>query len=42
MLQGSGVSITRPATGLPAGGNLSYADAATIVAAFDARRKVEN
>ena len=37
MLQNAPVKISRPATGLPAGANLSFADAATIAAAFDAR-----
>lgn len=31
------VKITRPALGLPAGANLSYADSATIAAAFSGR-----
>ncbi len=31
------VKITRPAQGLPAGANLSFADAATIAAAFNGR-----
>jgi recombination protein RecR len=36
-LQGFQIKITRPASGLPAGANLSYADGATIAAAFDGR-----
>ena len=35
------VKLTRPALGLPAGANLSYADGATIAAAFSGRRDVE-
>ena len=31
------VRVSRPASGLPAGANLSYADGATIAAAFDGR-----
>lgn len=31
------VRISRPASGLPAGANISYADGATIAAAFDGR-----
>ena len=34
------VKITRPALGLPAGANLSYADGATIAAAFSGRTDV--
>ncbi len=37
LLKSSPVRVTRPALGLPAGANLSYADAATITAAFDGR-----
>ncbi|MCQ2377861.1 MAG: recombination mediator RecR [Victivallaceae bacterium] len=32
------VKVTRPAQGLPAGANLSFADAATIAAAFEGRK----
>ena len=35
--QGRGFAITRPARGLPAGSDLTYADAATIALALDAR-----
>ena len=34
------VKLTRPALGLPAGANLSYADSATIGAAFSGRTDV--
>ncbi|MBQ4328797.1 MAG: recombination protein RecR [Lentisphaeria bacterium] len=34
------VKVTRPALGLPAGANLSYADSATIAAAFSGRTGV--
>lgn len=36
-LQKFQVRVSRPASGLPAGANLSYADGATIAAAFDGR-----
>ena len=36
-LQQFQVRVSRPASGLPAGANLSYADGATIAAAFDGR-----
>lgn len=36
-LQPFQVRVSRPASGLPAGANLSYADGATIAAAFDGR-----
>lgn len=35
------IKLTRPALGLPAGTSLSFADGATITAAFSARREVE-
>ncbi|MBQ9786729.1 MAG: recombination protein RecR [Lentisphaeria bacterium] len=35
------VKLTRPALGLPAGANLSFADGATIAAAFSGRKGVE-
>ena len=35
--RGRGFAITRPARGLPAGSDLTYADAATIALALDAR-----
>jgi recombination protein RecR len=37
ILQNLPVKVTRPALGLPAGANLSYADSATIAAAFNGR-----
>ena len=37
LLAGLPVKLTRPALGLPAGANLSYADGATIAAAFSGR-----
>lgn len=37
LLRAAPVRVTRPALGLPAGANLSYADAATIAAALDGR-----
>lgn len=40
LLKPSGVKITQVASGLPAGANLAYADAATIGAAFSYRREV--
>ncbi len=40
MLKPLGVVISQPALGLPAGANLSYADAATISAALDGRREI--
>ena len=40
ILQDLPVKITRPALGLPAGANLSYADGATIAAAFSGRTDI--
>lgn len=40
LLQDLPVKITRPALGLPAGANLSYADGATIAAAFSGRTDI--
>ncbi len=40
LLKDSGVKITQVASGLPAGSNVAYADAATIGAAFSYRREV--
>lgn len=37
LLEGKPVKVTRPALGLPAGANLSYADSATITAALNGR-----
>ncbi len=39
---GSGVRVTRPATGLPVGGELDYVDQATLCRAFEGRRDVPN
>lgn len=41
MLANFDLRVTRPALGLPAGANLSFADGATITAAFSGRREVE-
>ena len=41
MLGDLNLRITRPALGLPAGANLSFADGATISAAFSARREID-
>lgn len=38
LLGPSGVRVTRPATGLPVGGELDYIDQATLTRAFDGRR----
>jgi recombination protein RecR len=40
-LAGFGISITRPASGLPVGGDLEFADDATLGRAFDGRRPLE-
>jgi recombination protein RecR len=40
MLEGYPVSVTRLAYGLPVGGNLDYADAFTLMKAFEGRRKI--
>ena len=40
-LSSFGVSITRPASGLPVGGDLEFADDATLGRAFDGRRPFE-
>lgn len=37
LLEGTPVKVTRPALGLPAGANLSFADSATITAALNGR-----
>lgn len=39
-LKGSGASVTRVAYGIPVGGDLQYADQATIIKAFEGRREV--
>ncbi len=40
-LAGAGVRVTRPATGLPVGGDLEYVDRTTLARALEARRDVE-
>jgi len=40
VLKGSGAKITRVAYGIPVGGDLQYADQATIVKAFEGRREI--
>ncbi len=40
-LSGFGISMTRPASGLPVGGDLEFADDATLGRAFDGRRPLE-
>ena len=40
-LAGFGISMTRPASGLPVGGDLEFADDATLGRAFDGRRPLE-
>lgn len=40
VLKGSGAKLTRVAYGIPVGGDLQYADQATIVKAFEGRREV--
>ena len=40
VLKGSGSKVTRVAYGIPVGGDLQYADQATIVKAFEGRREV--
>ncbi|MCX5679176.1 MAG: recombination mediator RecR [Candidatus Omnitrophica bacterium] len=41
VLKGSGSRLTRVAYGIPVGGDLQYADQATIVKAFEGRREVK-
>lgn len=41
VLKGSGAKLTRVAYGIPVGGDLQYADQATIVKAFEGRREVK-
>jgi recombination protein RecR len=41
VLKDSGALITRVAYGIPVGGDLQYADQATIVKAFEGRREVK-
>jgi recombination protein RecR len=40
VLRGSGVRLTRPALGLPVGGDLNYADRVTIERALEGRREM--
>ena len=40
LLKDSPVNLSRPAQGLPAGANLSFADGATVAAAFSGRVKI--
>lgn len=42
VLKASGAIITRVAYGIPVGGDLQYADQATIIKAFEGRREVGN
>lgn len=37
-----GIAVSRPATGLPVGGDLDYVDGATLSRALEARRRVES
>ena len=39
-LKGAGAKLTRVAYGIPVGGDLEYADQATIVKAFEGRREM--
>ena len=41
LLKPLGVSVTRPASGLPVGGDLEYADEVTLGRAFEGRREVD-
>lgn len=41
VLKGSGARLTRVAYGIPVGGDLEYADQATITKAFEGRREVK-
>lgn len=40
LLKPLGVKVTRPATGMPVGGDLEYADEVTLVRALDGRREI--
>ena len=42
VLKGSGLKLTRVAYGIPVGGDLQYADQATIVKAFEGRREIKS
>ena len=41
MVKPLGIRVTRPASGLPVGGDLEYADEVTLGRAFEGRRKIE-
>ena len=41
VLKNSGIRITRVAYGIPVGGDLQYADQATIIKAFEGRRELK-
>jgi recombination protein RecR len=41
LLHGRGVKVTQPASGLPVGGDLEYADEVTLGRALEGRRQVE-
>ena len=41
LLKPLGVTVTRPASGLPVGGDLEYADEVTLGRAFEGRREVD-
>ncbi len=40
LLEGTGILVTRIAHGIPAGGNIEYADEITIIKALEGRRKL--
>ena len=42
VLKGSGARITRVAHGIPVGGDLEYADQATMIKAFEGRRELKS
>jgi recombination protein RecR len=42
LLKPLGVTVTRPASGLPVGGDLEYADEVTLGRAFEGRREVDS
>jgi recombination protein RecR len=41
LLSPLGVEVTRPASGLPVGGDLEYADEVTLGRAFSGRRDID-
>jgi recombination protein RecR len=41
VLKASGARVTRVAYGIPVGGDLQYADQATIIKAFEGRREAK-